>query len=88
LEMVCRFFNIPADEMLSIGDLVKNVLFLEGTSSEEEAAAKLRAALNDMSKEHAVVAGMFMSGLLRCNLAQQVQEQYAKAMSEGSQEPE
>jgi hypothetical protein len=29
------------------------------------------------------MAGMFVSGLLRCNLAQQVELQYQQAMAEG-----
>ena len=38
--------------------------------------------LKDMKKEHVLIAGMFISGLLRCNLAQQAQ-QCAEEMPEG-----
>jgi hypothetical protein len=44
--------------------------------------------LNDMPKEHALIAGVFISGLLRCNLAQQIQQQYTQAMAKGNQGPE
>ena len=38
-----------------------------------EETSRFKAALKDMPKEHALIAGMFISGLLRCNLAQQAQ---------------
>ncbi len=83
LEIVRGFFDIPSDEMMRIGDQIKKLLFDPGINSQEAAVEQLKAALNDMSKEHALIAGMFISGLLRCNLAQQVQQQYMQAMAEG-----
>lgn len=94
LEIVRGFFDIPSDEMMSIGDQMKKLLFDPGIDSQEAAVEQLKAALKDMPKEHALIAGMFISGLLRCNLAQQVQQQYMQAMAEGEkaegegQEPE
>jgi hypothetical protein len=73
LEIVSGFLDIPGDEMRRIGDTTKNLLFGPETVSEEAAAEQLKAALKDMPKEHALIAGMFISGLLRCNLAQQAQ---------------
>jgi hypothetical protein len=88
LEIVRGFLDIPADEMMKIGDLTKKLLFDPGVDSEEAAIEQLKAALNDMPKEHTLIAGVFISGLLRCNLAQQIQQQYMQTMEEGSQEPE
>jgi hypothetical protein len=88
LEIVRGFLDIPADEMMKIGDLTKKLLFDPGVDSEEAAVEQLKAALNDMPKEHALIAGVFISGLLRCNLAQQIQQQYTQAMEGGSQGPE
>jgi hypothetical protein len=86
LEIVRGFFDIPAEEMMKIGDLTKKLLFDPGIECEEAAVEQLKAALKDMPKEHALIAGMFISGLLRCNLAQQIQQQYLQAMAEGDQE--
>jgi hypothetical protein len=85
LEIVRGFFNIPVEEMMNIGDLTKNLLFGPGVDSEEAAVEQFKAALKDMSKEHALIAGMFVSGLLRCNLAQQTQ-QCMPEMAEDDQE--
>lgn len=82
LEIVRSFLDMPADEMMKIGDKVKAVLFGPGAESEEAAVAHLKEALNDMSREQALMAGIFLSGLMRCNLAQQINEQYAEAMAE------
>ncbi len=71
LEIIRGFLHVPADEMMRIGDLTKKLLFDPGVDSEEAAVEQLRAALDDMQKEHALIAGVFISGLLRCNLAQQ-----------------
>ncbi|MGC9514603.1 hypothetical protein [Methanocrinis sp.] len=71
LEMVCGFLDIPQDDMMKIGDETKNAVFGPDLESEEEAVKRLRGILEGMSKEEAVIAGMFISGLLRCNLAQQ-----------------
>jgi hypothetical protein len=87
LEMVRGFFDIPSDEMMKIGDQFKMLLFGPQTGSEEEAVAKLKEALKDMPKEHVLMAGMFVSGLLRCNLAQQVEQQFQQAKAEGKIEP-
>ncbi len=73
LEIVSGFLDIPGDEMMRIGDTTKKLLFGPEAVSEEAAAERLKAALKDLPKEHALIAGMFISGLLRCNLAQQAQ---------------
>jgi hypothetical protein len=87
LEIVSSFFDITSDELMHIGDLTKNLLFGPEVDSEEAAIEQLKAALKDMSKEHAMIAGIFISGLLRCNLNQQAQ-QCMQEMAEGKQEPE
>ncbi|VVB71915.1 Uncharacterised protein [uncultured archaeon] len=79
LEMVRSFFDIPNDEMMKIGDTTKTLLFDPNITSEEEAVGRLKDALSSMPQEHALIAGVFMSGLLRCNLAQQIQQQYMQA---------
>ena len=86
LEIVCGFLGINPDEMMKIGDTAKKIIFDPSLESEEVAAEQLRGALKEMSNEQSVVAGMFISGLLRCNLA----EQYMRAMteSEGCQDSE
>jgi len=88
LEIVRGFFDIPSEEMMKIGDQFKNLLFDPGAACEEDAAAKLKEALEDMSKEQILLAGMFVSGLLRCNLVPQIQQQYMQAKAEGKIEPE
>jgi hypothetical protein len=88
LEIVRGFFDIPSEVMMKIGDQFKMLLFGPQTGSEEEAVAKLKDALKDMPKEHVLMAGMFVSGLLRCNLAQQVEQQYQQAKAEGKIEPD
>lgn len=87
LELVGGFFDITSDEMMKIGDLTKNLLFGPGVDSEEAVVERLKTALKDMPKEHALIAGVFISGLLRCNLAQQAQ-QCMQEMTEGDQEPD
>jgi hypothetical protein len=91
LEIVRGFFGVSSDDMMKIGDQTKKLLFDPGIESEEAAIGQLKAALNDMSKEQALITGMFISGLLRCNLAQQVNQQYVEAMAnetvEEDQEP-
>jgi hypothetical protein len=82
LEIVRSFFDMPAEEMMKIGDQIKKALFDSGAESEEAAVAQLKDALKDMSKEQALMAGVFISGLMRCNLAQQVNQQYIEAMAE------
>lgn len=74
LEIVRSFLDITSDEMMQIGDLTKKLLFDPGIDSEKAAAEQIKAALKDMSKEHALIAGMFISGLLRCNLSQQAEQ--------------
>jgi hypothetical protein len=86
LEMVRGFFDIPSEEMMKIGDQFKMLLFDPQTGSEQEAVAKLKEALKDMPKEHVLMAGLFVSGLLRCNLAQQVEQQFQQAKAEGKTE--
>ena len=87
LEIVRDFFAIPSEEMMKIGDLAKNLLFNPVAGSEEEAMGKLKEALKEMPREHVLLAGMFVSGLLRCNLAQQIEQQYARAKAECDVEP-
>ena len=84
LEIVRGFFDMPSEEMMKIGDNVKALLFDPQTGSDQEAVAKLKEALAEMSKEQALMAGMFLSGLLRCNLAKQIEQEYQKAMAEGN----
>lgn len=88
LEIVRGFFDIPSEEMMKIGDQFKMLLFDPQTGSEQEAVAKLKEALKDMPPEHILMAGMFVSGLLRCNLAQQVEQQFQQAKAEGEIEPD
>jgi len=83
LEIVRGFFDIPSEEMMKIGDQFKMLLFDPQTGSEQEAVAKLKEALKEMPKEHVLMAGMFVSGLLRCNLAEQVEQQFQQAKAEG-----
>ena len=79
LEIVCSILDISADEMMKIGETTKKIIIFDPSlENEDSAVEKLKDALKDMSKEEAVVAGMFISGLLRCNLA----EQYTRAMAE------
>jgi hypothetical protein len=78
LEIVCSFLDITPDEMVKIGDTTKNMIFDPSVESEEAAVERLKGALKEMSNEQSVIAGMFISGLLRCNLAQQ----YTRAMAE------
>jgi hypothetical protein len=82
------FFDLPSEVMMEIGETAKKALFDPGIESEEAAIASLKAALNDMPPEHAFIAGIFVSGLLRCNLSQQMQQQLEQAMAEGVQEPD
>jgi len=87
LEIVSSLLDIAPDEMVRIGEATKKlVVFDPSLESEEEATKRLREALDEMSKEEAVMAGIFISGLLRCNLAMQ----YMRAMGgqEGCEEPE
>jgi hypothetical protein len=87
LEIISSLLDIAPDEMVRIGEATKKLItFDPSLESEEEATARLKVALDEMSKEEAVMAGVFTSGLLRCNLA----EQYMRAMGgqEGCGEPE
>ncbi len=86
LEIVRSFFDISAEEMIKVGDQAKELLFGPGADSEEAMVAGLKAALEGMSKEQALISGMFISGLLRCNLAQQCRQAMEEA--DGCQEPE
>jgi hypothetical protein len=87
LEIVSGFFDISTDEMMKIGDATKELLLGPEAVSEEVAVERLKAALEDMTNEHALITGMFISGLLRCNMAQQAL-QYMQTMAECDQEPE
>ena len=88
LEIVRGFFDVPQEEMMKIGDQFKKRLFDPGAASEEDAAASLREALQDMPKEQVLLAGMFVSGLLRCNLVPQIQQQFMQAQAEGKTDTE
>jgi hypothetical protein len=81
LEIVRGFFGISSDDTMKIGDMTKKLLFDPEVDSEEAAAKQIKAALADMSKEQALITGMFISGLLRCNLAQQVNQGFEEAMA-------
>jgi hypothetical protein len=85
-DIVCGILDITPDDMMKIGDTTKKVFFDPCVENEEVALERLKGALKEMSNEQAVIAGMFISGLLRCNLAQQ----YMQAMteSEGDQDTE
>jgi len=83
LEIVRGFFDIPPEEMITIGDSMKKALFESPTTSEEQALSNLKGALQDLSKEQVLIAGMFVSGLLRCNLSEQIEQQYQQAKAEG-----
>jgi hypothetical protein len=83
LEIVRGFFDIPSEDMIAIGDKMKTALFESPTASEEQALSSLKAALQDLSKEQVLIAGMFVSGLLRCNLSEQIEQQYLQAQAEG-----
>ncbi|VVB69553.1 Uncharacterised protein [uncultured archaeon] len=87
LEIVRGFFDITPEEMMKIGDLTKEILFAPGVGGEEAAVEQLKAALEDMSKEHALITGMFISGLLRCNMAEQA-SQCVQEAAEGGQGPD
>ena len=41
-----------------------------------------------MPAERALMAGMFLSGLLRCNMAKQIEQEYLNAQANGECEPE
>ena len=83
LEIVRGFFDIPSEDMMKIGDQFKMLLFDPQTGSEQDAVEKLKEAIKEMPKEQVLMAGMFVSGLLRCNLAEQVEQQYQQAKAEG-----
>ena len=87
LEIVRGFFDIPTEEMVKIGDRIKDLLFNPVTGREEEAMNNLKEALEGLPTEHVLLAGMFVSGLLRCNLAQQIEQQYARSKAEGDVVP-
>jgi hypothetical protein len=88
MEIVRGFFDIPSEEMMKIGDQFKMLLFGPQTGSEQDAVAKLKEAIKEMPQEQVLMAGMFVSGLLRCNLAEQVEQQYQQAKAEGKIEPD
>ena len=88
LEIVRGFFDIPTEDMMKIGDQFKMLLFDPQTGSEQDAVEKLKEAIKEMPKEQVLMAGMFVSGLLRCNLAEQVEQQYQQAKAEGKIEPD
>ena len=57
------------------------ITFEPEIEEEEEAMGRVREAVRDMSSAEAVVAGVFISGLLRCSLREQCLR--ASAESEG-----
>lgn len=83
LEIVRGFFDIPSEDLIAIGDKMKKALFEDPTASEEQAISSLKNALKDMSSEQILIAGMFVSGLMRCNLNEQIEQQYRQAQAEG-----
>ena len=86
LGIVCGFLGISDDEMINIGEEIKKSVFDPGIGSEEEAVGRLRDALEEMSKEEALLSGIFISGLLRCNLAQQSEHTSEQQVGSGSRE--
>ena len=88
LEIVRGFFDVSPEEMIKIGDRFKKLLFDPGAACEEDAAANLKSALQDLPKEQVLLAGMFVSGLLRCNLVPQIQQQYMQAQAEENTDTE
>jgi hypothetical protein len=82
LEIVCGIFDITPEEMMKTGDLTKKLFFNPEMENEEAAKEQIKAALSDMPREHALLAGVFLSGLLRCNLFHQAQQQCAQEMAE------
>lgn len=87
MDIVRSFFDIPTEETMKIGDQIKNLLF-SNEGCEQDAPAKLKAAVSEMTNEQALVAGMFISGLLRCNLIPQIMQQFEQAKAEGKPEEE
>ncbi|NPV63566.1 MAG: hypothetical protein HPY61_13255 [Methanotrichaceae archaeon] len=83
LEIVCGIFDITPEEMMKTGDLTKKLFFNPEAQDEEAAKEQIKAALSDMPQEHALLAGVFFSGLLRCNLFHQAEQQSAQEMAEG-----
>ncbi|MDF0590264.1 hypothetical protein [Candidatus Methanocrinis natronophilus] len=72
LEIICGLMDISPEEMMNIGEMAKKILVFDpDTQTEEEAVGRLKSAVTEMSKEEALVAGVFISGLLRCNLRDQ-----------------
>jgi hypothetical protein len=85
MDLVRSFLDIPAEETIKTGDLIKNLLF-SSDSCELDAPAKLKAAIQEMTNEQALMAGMFISGLLRCNVIPQIMQQFEQAKAEGNAE--
>lgn len=90
LEIVCGLMDISPEEMMNIGETAKKILIFDpDTQTEEEAVGRLKSAVMDMSKEEAVVAGVFISGLLRCNLRDQFMQAFGEHdPCEGGEEDE
>lgn len=86
LEMIGNFFDISVQDMMKIGDKVKGLLFDPGVESEDLAIEQIKASLADMPKEHVLIAGVFMSGLLRCNLIQELKRQHMQEAKNGTLE--
>ena len=79
LEIVCGILGVSPEDMMEIGERAKRIITFDPDLEEEgEAMGRVREAVRDMSSEEAVVAGVFISGLLRCSL----REQYLRASAE------
>ena len=79
LEIVCGILDVSPEGMMEIGERAKRMITFEpDLEKEEEAVGRVRDAVRDMSSAEAVVAGVFISGLLRCSL----REQYLRAGAE------
>lgn len=79
LEIVCGILGVSPEDMMEIGERAKRIITFDPDLEEEgEAMGRVREAVRDMSSEEAVVAGVFISGLLRCSL----REQYLRAAAE------
>ncbi len=74
LDMLSNIFDIPADDMIKIGELTKKLFLSQGVETEEQSIEQMKKALMEMPKENILVAGAFISGLLRCNVIPQLQQ--------------
>jgi hypothetical protein len=84
LEIVRGFFGLEMDQMMSIGDKAKDILFCKEALSEDAAIQRIKTGLSEMSKEESFIAGIFVSGLLRCHLTSQAERCAQEMVEEGN----